>query len=165
MMRPLAVLVTVLLTVSVPLLAQGGPGRPPGPPGQPEMVLGDADPIGTLLERRDSLRLADSVVTQLVQLNLRFFRRKRSLQMRLDSLLPDGPQGGFERPEMVTPPGRDSVMDARVRPIFDQLREAIRAARDSAYAMLTPAQREHADSLAHRALTGRRGGRGRDRPR
>lgn len=129
------------------------------------MVVADADPIGMLLERRDSLRLADSVVMQLVQLNLRFFRRKRALQMRLDSLLPEGPLGGFGGPEVLLPPGQDSARDPRVRPIFDRLREVIRAARDSAYAMLTPEQRERADSLEHRALLRRPGGPGRDRPR
>ena len=130
------------------LLAQGQPGAPPGTPGA---VLADADPIGFLLEHRDSLRLVDSQVTRLVRLNLGFFRRKRAIQMRLDSILPDGPTSAMGR-QRVSPPGQDSATDSRARPLFEQLREVIRSARDSAYAMLTPTQRERADSLANREL-------------
>jgi hypothetical protein len=69
--------------------------------------------------------------------------------MRLDSLLPDLPDRAADW-QTVTPPGRDSATDARVRPLYEQLREVIRAARDTAYTVLSPAQRQRADSLASR---------------
>jgi hypothetical protein len=144
----------------VPLQAQERypAGAPPAPAASRLMEL---DPVGSILERRDSLRLADSQVTRLVQLNLRLFRRNRQLQLRIDSLLPDwaGPDlfgpapSERDTPASSTP---DSVM-ARVRPLMEQMRANSRAARDTALALLTEEQRERLGRMEDQVM--RRGAR------
>lgn len=125
--------------------------QPPEP--RPGTLLAGAtpmDPIGFLLEHRDSLRLADTVVMQLVRVNMRLFRQNRQLQMRLDSILPvgmGGPQGparggnsldGLELP--------DSLV-ARVRELVTRMRENARTAQDAAFALLSDSQQVKAREL------------------
>lgn len=103
-----------------------------------------SDPIGTLLENRDSLHLSPDLLQRLVQLNLRLFRRNRGVQLRIDSLLPPPPEapGRMERP---SPQAQELLA-----PLFAQLRAQIAAARDTAWEMLTPEQREVATRLEQR---------------
>src|SRR5437879_4137124 len=67
----------------------GPPNAPPGAgaPGPVAMGGMQGDPIGFLLESRDSLRLPDSIVTQLVRLNLRLYQRNAVIQMSLDTIM------------------------------------------------------------------------------
>lgn len=140
-----AVLLAALLAGPRFLNAQGppqGPGGPPpgeGPPG----MMSAMDPVGAILERRDSLRLTDQQVQQLVQLNLWLYRSNRRIQLGVDSLTPVG------RP--------DSSVMARMRPLMDQMRENARLARDSALVLLTEQQRERVRELDEAAVRRRPG--------
>ncbi len=178
-LRPLAALGFVVLCLPVPGAAQRRP--PPGLPGdslparRPDsllppppatapgtreslaVLLPGVDPIGTLLENRDSLHLTPELRQRLVQLNLRLFRRNRAVQLRIDSLLPPPPEppGRAERPS-------PAVQD-QLAPLYAQLRAQIAAARDTALEMLTPEQRDVVARLEQRERE-RRPGRGRSRP-
>jgi hypothetical protein len=122
------------------------------------------DPIGELLEDRDSLQLADSVVQQLVQLNLRLFGRNAPLRIRLDSMFADvrmDPRAERGDTTAITPELRQ-----RIAPILAQLRQQTDAARDTAMAMLTPQQQERARALTEeRTRRRQRGGATERRPR
>lgn len=125
--------------------------RPPEP--QPGILLagaGPLDPVGFLLEHRADLRLADSVVMQLVRVNMRLFRQNRQLQMRLDSILPEGmarpaapPQGANPLDGLALP---ESLV-TRVRELVGRMRDNARAAQDAAFALLTEEQRNRALEL------------------
>ncbi len=164
---------TAGLIGSAPLAAQEGPERGQGAtrPGFAAM-----DPIGFLLEHRDSLRLADSVVMQLVRVNMRLFRQNRQLQMRLDSILPVGMGGMAPMIAMDPPAGAggsggtaggvelpDSVRD-QVRALVGRMRENARVAQDAAMVLLTDSQKVRARDLQTAALL-RQGAQGGQRSR
>ncbi len=102
------------------------------------------DPIGFLLEHRDSLHLADSVRTELVRLNLRLFRRSGGVRLRIDSLRPPASLAGGR------PARPDSATQARLAPLYAELRAITNAARDTAWAMLSDPQRDTAQRLLER---------------
>ncbi len=141
--RPVALALVVLVACA----PAGGPpgGLAPGGPG----ALVARDPIGFLLENRDSLRITDGVRDSLVRLNLRLYVRLRPIDAALDTLLFDGrdPLGGSRA-------GSQPSVPAAQRPLVDSLRARravlVAAARDTAWALLTPVQRATADSLAAR---------------
>lgn len=151
-----AILLTVTLLTSGASAVAQIPGAVPGAnpaPATPQRVddtlattaMMRLDPIGDLLERRDSLELPDSVVQRLVQLNLRLFRRNRAVQMRIDSLMPR--QGGSLGRTAARP--SQEVMD-RAAPLIAQLRAQTAAARDTALAWLTDEQRAKVADLERR---------------
>lgn len=110
------------------------------------------DPIGFLLESRDSLHLPDSTVQQLVRLNLRLYSRNAALGMSIDTIM---------RAERFDPTQRDTTrmspeLRARLDPLVALRREQTAAARDTAYALLTPAQRDSASALFARLAQRRR---------
>lgn len=168
---------SVLCAFATVLAAQAGPpavtaqGPPTGRGSQrPDSAAGpmfaNPDPIGFLLERRDSLRLADSVVTQLVRINLRLFRQNAPLRMRLDSLMPDV-DGGYASSMRDASPEERARLRERIGPIAAQMRENARVAKEAAYALLTEQQRAKADSMEQREmrrLPGMPGQGGRGRP-
>jgi hypothetical protein len=142
-------------------VAPGGMGGP----GEPAMMMAGRgmDPIGELLEERDSLKLADSVVQQLVQLNLRLFGRNAPLRIRLDSMFATtriDPRAERGDTMAISP-----EMRGRIAPTLAQLREQTDAARDTALALLTPQQRERAQTLAEQRQRRMRGGNDMRRPR
>ena len=132
----------------------GAPNPPPGAGAQGPLAMGGApgDPIGFLLESRDSLHLPDSTVQQLVRLNLRLYSRNAVVQMGIDTLMRDA---------RFDPTQRDSTrmspeLRARLDPLVTRKREQTAAARDTAYALLTPAQRDSASTLFGRMAQRRR---------
>jgi hypothetical protein len=141
--------------------AQQPPADAPAPP--PAAATADSagdvgtDPVGFLLEHRDSLGLAPAVVDELVQINLDLFRRTRRVQRAIDSIVPPPPEPGFAAPRArpLTPAQRE-----RLAPLLAERLSHLRRARDAAYALLTPAQRDRARDLARqlaaRARTPRR---------
>jgi hypothetical protein len=155
----LAAILALGLALPVALPAQE---RPAAPPGGTRPGMSAMDPVGFLLENRDSLRLADSVVMQLVRVNMRLFRQNRQLQMRIDSLLPAGmagmagmggpagmggttePQRGGSSPEGQALP--DSVL-ALIRPLAARMRENARIAQEAAMALLSDSQQVRARDL------------------
>jgi hypothetical protein len=110
------------------------------------------DPIGLLLEHRTDIQLADSQVTALVRLNLRLFRRNRQLRLRLDSIMPPDrePETNFGRGMPARSADSLDPMAQRARQLLEQIRENARAARDSAFALLTPEQQDRARRLEER---------------
>ncbi len=174
--RLVAALGVLLLLLPVPGAAQRRPGLPGDsvparrPDSLPPMavapmpgdtlastLLGGFDPIGTLLENRDSLHLSPDLRQRLVQLNLRLFRRNRAIQLRIDSLLPPPREtpGRVERPS--------PQVQELLTPLYAQLRAQVAAARDTALEMLTPEQRDIVARIEQRERE-RRPGRGRQRP-
>lgn len=148
--------------VALGALASCGP--PPGvsgggvPPGATPMdLLSDRDPIGFLLQWRDSIGISDSSTLQLSRLNIRLFRRNGEVQLRMDTLL----RG--ERIERRSAMRADTTLipdslRARLAPLRELIAMQTAAARDTARAMLTDGQRERADSLeAHLRERMRRG--------
>ena len=137
-----------------------------GGPGEPAMMMAGRgmDPIGELLEDRDSLQLPDSIVQRLVQLNLRLFGRNAPLRIQLDSVFADvrlDPRAERGDTTAISP-----EMRQRIAPILAQLRAQTDAARDTAMAMLTPQEQERARTLAEARLRRRqRGGQPERRPR
>jgi hypothetical protein len=125
------------------------------PPGPPPSAQAQNDPIGFLLERRDSLDLSDSVTFQLSRLNLRLFSRNRPLQFQVDTALYRVRGSRAPRPGEEMPP----EVRERLEPLLAQIRANTAAARDTAWAMLTAEQREKAERLQARAdSVARRGG-------
>jgi hypothetical protein len=110
----------------------------------------DRDPVGFLLLNRDSLALPDSTVQQLVQLNLRLFRRNQPLQNQIDSMMRDV---RFSRRRE---PGDSSAIPAEIRdaarPLAQQIRTQTAAVKDTAWTLLTATQRERADTLEARQV-------------
>ncbi len=108
----------------------------------------DRDPVGFLVLNRDSLGIPDSTVQNLVQLNLRLFRRNQALQNQVDSML-----RGVRMDRRTERPDTSAVpQDVRehMSPLLDQIRSQTAAVKDTAWAMLTDEQRTKADSLAAR---------------
>jgi len=136
-----------------------------GGPGETAMMMAGRgmDPIGELLEERDSLQLPDSVVQRLVQLNLRLFGRNAPLRIQLDSVFADVRVDS--RAERGDTSAISPELRQRIAPILAQLREQTDAARDTAMAMLTPGQQEHARALAEDRMRRRQRGGPERRPR
>jgi hypothetical protein len=138
-------------TLALLVACGGGPAPPPpgaAAPALPGLGGMPGDPIGFLLETRDSLHLPDSTVQALVRLNLRLFNRNATVQMSVDTML----RGARFDPTRAM---RDSTampadLRERLRPLFALRREQTAAARDTAYAMLTPAQQDSARTLFDR---------------
>ena len=131
------------------------PNPPPGTGAEGDLRLGGApaDPIGFLLESRDSLHLPDSTVQQLVRLNLRLYQRNAVLQMSIDTIMRDADFDPTRRDTTAMAP----ALKAKLEPLITRRREQTAAARDSAYALLTPAQADSARALFDRLATRRRG--------
>jgi hypothetical protein len=140
------------------LVACGGPpAPPPGATAPGPLTIGGAqgDPIGFLLEARDSLHLADSTVNQLVPLNLRLWRRNAAVQMSVDTIMRNArfDPRTMARDTTAMPADLRALLD----PLFEQRRAQTAAARDTAYALLTPDQRDSARVLFERMMKRRRG--------
>jgi ribosomal protein L17 len=143
------------LTVAFILAACGGaPNPPPGAGAEGPLRMGGApgDPIGFLLESRDSLHLPDSTVQQLVRLNLRLYSRNAEVQMGIDTIMRDARFDPTQRDSSRMAP----ELRARLEPLVTLRREQTAAARDSAYALLTPVQRDSASALFGRVAARRR---------
>ncbi|MFI5207514.1 MAG: hypothetical protein ACHQU8_02670 [Gemmatimonadales bacterium] len=110
------------------------------------------DPIGFLLESRDSLHLADSTVQHLVRLNLRLYGRNAAVQMNIDTIMRDARFDPTQRDTTRMSP----ELRARLDPLIALRREQTAAARDTAYALLTPEQRDSASALFGRLAQRRR---------
>lgn len=154
----------LLVAVCAAALAACGPA--PGvsgggvpPTAVPGGMLAGRDPVGFLLQWRDTIGIPDSTANQLVRLNLRLFRRNREVQMRLDSLM-----RGVRLPERMVAMGDTSMIPDTVRQRTAPLRALIdsqtAAVKDTAWSMLTEGQRSRADSLENelRTLMRRRNG-------
>ena len=139
------------------LLALGGvspaavtaqePQQPPPPPAAADSAAPvSSDPVGFLLEHKDSLRLAPAVVSELVQINLDLFRRTRRIQRTIDSIVPPAADAfGAPRQRALTPEQRE-----RLAPLLEARRAELERARDAAYALLTPDQQLQARRLEQR---------------
>lgn len=137
------------LALALVLAGCGGPPQPPpgaGAMGPLRMGGAPGDPIGFLLEMRDSLHLPDSTVQRLVRLNLRLYQRNATIQMSLDTLMRDANFDPTKRDSSAMP----AELRARVEPLIAQRRDQTAAARDSAYALLTAAQADSARALFDR---------------
>lgn len=145
--------ITRALIVSAAVLSACAPPVTVGQPGgrMSRFSPVDRDPVGFLVLNRDSLGIPDSTVQQLVQLNLRLFRRNQALQNQIDSMTRDVRMDRrTERPDSSAMP--QDVRD-HVVPLQTQIRDQTAAVKDTAWAMLTDPQREKADSLAARQAT------------
>ena len=133
----------------------GAPNPPPGAGAMGPSAMGGApgDPIGFLLESRDSLHLADSVVQQLVRLNLRLYQRNAAVQMSLDTIMRNANFDPTQRDTTRMP----ADLKVRVQPLITLRQDQTAAARDTAYALLTTPQREAARALFERTAQRRRG--------
>ena len=121
----------------------------PGPRGPNPAVIADEEPVSFLLERADSLQLPDTTRLALARLNLRLFQRNQPLRFALDTLL----EKSAYRPRPGRPPEEQEMpaeLRERVDPLVAQIRAHNAAARDTAWAMLTTAQREKAEQLRAR---------------
>lgn len=115
------------------------------------------DPIGFLLQYRDTLGINDSTALQLSRLKLRLLRRTGEIRLKMDTLVREG---RVDREALMR--GDSTAMSDSLRQATAALREQarmhIQAARDTAWAMLTERQRARADSLeAWLAANTRRG--------
>ena len=137
-----AVLIAVVLAACY---VPAPPSRGPNP-----AAIADEEPVSFLLERADSLQLPDSTRIALARLNLRLFQRNRPLRFTLDTLLEKSsfrPRPGRSPEEQEMPP----ELRERVDPLMAQVRAHNEAARDTAWAMLTPPQREKAERMRTQA--------------
>ncbi len=147
-----------LLLASLLVLVACAIGMPSGQPGgrMARFSPTDRDPVGFLVLNRDSIGLPDSVVQRLVQLNLRLFRRNQALQNQIDSMMRNVHfDARSQRPD-------SAAIPTEVREAAEPLRALIHtqtaAAKDTAWAWLTDAQRTKADSVeARQAVIMRRG--------
>lgn len=117
--------------------------------------MAEDEPVAFLLERRDSLRLSDDVANQMVRLNSRLFRRVQPLRFTVDTILAragERPWTELRRRGQPIPP----ALQERIDPYVQEMRVNAEAARDTAWAMLTPEQREKAAGLFERARTPQR---------
>lgn len=114
----------------------------PAPRGPAPGMLAEEAPVSFLLERAQRLQLPDSVTQQLARLNLRLYGRNRPLQIAMDTLVARPGERARPDPERLTPEIR-----ARVDSLMGLIRANNAAARDTAWAMLTDAQRVRADSM------------------
>jgi len=114
----------------------------PAPRGPAPGMLAEQEPVSFLLERAQRLQLPDSVTEQLARLNLRLYGRNRPLQVAMDTLIARPGERARPDPERLSPEVR-----ARVDSLMRRIRANTAAARDTAWAMLTDAQRVRADSM------------------
>ncbi len=122
---------------------------PPAPAGADSAAPVSGDPVGFLLEHKDSLRLTPGVVNELVQINLDLFRRTRRIQRTIDSIVPPAADAfGAPRQRALTPEQREHLA-----PLLQARRAELLRARDAAYALLTPDQRQQARRLELRLAT------------
>jgi hypothetical protein len=133
-----------------PAPGSSGGGLPPG--ASPMGMPASRDPVGFLLQNRDSIGINDAVTQQLVQLNLRLFRRNREAQLHLDSILHNVrvDQRAAMRGD-TTNQMPDSLRD-RVAPWRAQIETQTAAVRDTAWAMLNDDQRSTAAAIEQRML-------------
>lgn len=114
------------------------------------------DPVGFLLQNRDSIGINDALTQQLVQLNLRLFRRNREAELHLDSIL-----HGVRIDQKATLRGDtnqvpDSLRD-RTAPWRARIATQTAAVRDTAWAMLSDDQRSKATAIEQRMMESRNG--------
>lgn len=119
------------------------------------------DPVGFLLEIRDSLGLSPDQLDQLRAINLDLFRRNSRIKTRIDSIAPPpSPDYAYgRRPPELTPEQRE-----RLQTLVVARTENIRRAREAAYAVLTDMQRGRADQIEQRLRQSRMRGGERRRP-
>jgi hypothetical protein len=129
------------------------PASPPPPAVADSGAPVSGDPVGFLLEHKDSLHLAPGVVSELVQINLDLFRRTRRIQRSIDSIVPPAADAfGAPRQRALTPEQRQ-----RLAPLLAARRAELQRAHDAAFALLTPDQQRQARQLEQRgAVRGRR---------
>lgn len=145
-------LTALLLAIAPAALCGQQAPPPPAEAGDSAAPVG-SDPVGLLLENRDALRLSPPVVDQLVQINLDLFRRTRRIQRGIDSIIPPADDAfGARRARPLTPEQRE-----RLAPLMAARRAELLRARDAAWELLTPEQRDQARRLGER--TAGRGGR------
>lgn len=141
-----------------PAPGPSGGGLPPG--ASPMGMPASRDPVGFLLQNRDSIGINDAVTQQLVQLNLRLFRRNREAQLHLDSIM-----HGVRIDQRAALRGDttnqlpDSLRQ-RAAPWRAQIETQTTAVRDTAWAMLSDDQKSKAAAIEQRMMEMmRRGGR------
>jgi len=141
-MRKARTIIVSLALAAMPaaLSAQGGPGSPGGP------GRGARNPVATLLERRDTLRLTAEQVTRLEVWRQRWDSETAPMRAQVDSMRAQGGGGGAP----------DPAMRERMAPLMQQMRTVGAALRDSAYAVLTAEQQAVARSLEPPMGPGRR---------
>ena len=126
--------------------APGPSGGSPPPGATPVGMVSRLDPIGFLLQYRDTLGINDSTALQLSRLKLRLLRRTGEIRLKMDTLVREG---RVDREALMR--GDSTAMSDSLRQATAALREQarmhIQAARDTAWAMLTERQRAKADSL------------------
>ena len=145
-----------LISCGPPPGSSGG-GLPPG--ASPMGMPASRDPVGFLLQNRDSLGINDAVTQQLVELNLRLFRRNREAQLHLDSLLHNVRINERAALRGDTNQVPDSLR-VRAAPWRAQIETQTAAVRDTAWAMLNDDQRSKAAAIEQRMMERmRRGGR------
>lgn len=117
------------------------------PPATTQLMMrgsSEADPVGSIIERRPELALADTQVTDLREVKHELERRNQPLRDQLDGL----GYGNID-PRRRERPTKEQ--EERAKPILEQYRENNRKAREAALKLLTEAQRIKLDSLMKRA--------------
>lgn len=149
-MRALALV--LLAFAPVALHAQDTmPASPPPAAADSAREVGP-DPVGFLLEHKDTLHLSQPVVDQLVRINLDLFRRTRRIQRTIDSIVPPADDyAGIRRARQISAEQREVLA-----PLLAARRAELLRAHDAAWELLTVEQRESAERLAQRAVRGRR---------
>ena len=137
---------TLLAGCFGPAPGVSGGGVPPG--AMPITMLPNRDPIGFLLQWRDTIGIDEGTALQLSRLNLRLFRRNTQVQLRMDSVLRAA--GIDKRNAAVNPNIVPDSIRAILAPLRDEVVTQTGAARDTARAMLTELQRARADTLEMR---------------
>lgn len=129
-MQKVRTIVVSLALAALPAVAaaQGGLGGGPG--------RGARNPVASLLERRDTLRLTAEQVTRLEVWRQRWDTETAPMRAQMDSMRA---QGGGGAP--------DPAMRERMAPVMQQMRTISAALRDSAYAVLTTEQQTLARAL------------------
>ena len=132
----------LLLMVTLASVAPvAGCVRPPQGPAQVMMSgSSEADPVGSIIERRPELSLADTQVTDLREVKHELERRNQPLREQLDAL-----GYGNVDPRRRERPTKEQ--EERAKPILEALRANNRQARDAAMILLTAVQRTKLDSL------------------
>lgn len=118
------------------------PGAPPSAPraeASRDGLDADPDPVGAIIERRGLLALTDAQFAALRDLRRWHQRTQRIVRDSLERLGATAP-GAPSRPG--TPAGAPPPAEDATRDLRDSLRVWTQVARDSARALLTPAQRD-----------------------
>lgn len=141
-----------------PAPGSSGGGLPPG--ASPMGMPASRDPVGFLLQNRDSIGINDAVTQQLVQLNLRLFRRNREAQLHLDSILHNVRIDQRAALRGDTARQLPDSLRERAAPWRAQIETQTAAVRDTAWAMLSDDQKSKAAAIEQRMMElMRRGGR------